>query len=108
MKTFKAKFNEAGNCIYCGESGRCPKRHNSIDTPRIFDSGSKLNDRYTVIIDQSIFAMCTTPLSPLGINQYCGEVDELGYTFPIKKEVGLSTLPIDVQTAIKYRKDKSK
>lgn len=105
MKTFKAKFNEAGNCIYCGESGRCPKYHNYSDTPRVFDNGGETTDRYTILLDRSLFAMSEDPLSPLGFNQYIGEMDELGWLIPLELEVSISSLPRDIQTAIQYRKE---
>lgn len=40
---------------------------------RVFDNGGKTLDRYTVIIDGSIFAMSGNPEHPQGVNQYVGE-----------------------------------
>jgi len=40
---------------------------------RVFDNGGKTLDRYTVIINNSIFAMSDNPEHPQGVNQYVGE-----------------------------------
>ena len=43
---------------------------------RILDNGGETIDRYTVIIDNSVFGMSDDPLSPQGVNLYCGELEE--------------------------------
>ena len=43
---------------------------------KVFDNGGESFDRYTVIIDESVFGMSHNPRSPQGFNQYCGEKDE--------------------------------
>ena len=46
---------------------------------QVFDNGGLSNDRYTVIIDGSVFAINTVPFHPTyGFSQYCGEVEQ-GY-----------------------------
>lgn len=46
---------------------------------KVFDNGGITVDRYTVVINGSVFAMSTEPFHPAyGFSQYCGEV-ERGY-----------------------------
>ena len=42
----------------------------------VYDNGGRSYDRYTVIYDDSVFAMAEDSTGPLGFNQYCGERDE--------------------------------
>ena len=46
---------------------------------QIFDNGNKTADRYTVIIDGSVYGMSDDPLSPQGVNMYCCEENELNF-----------------------------
>ncbi len=42
---------------------------------KVYDNGGASNDRYTVIIDNSVYAMNETPFHPTyGFSQYCGEL----------------------------------
>jgi hypothetical protein len=70
---------------------------------RVFDNGGITNDRYTVIIDGSVFAMNKVPFHPAyGFSQYCGEVTE-GYQWNEKwgREVhDISELTEDTVQAI--------
>ena len=43
---------------------------------RIFDNGGETIDRYTVVINDSVYGMSDNPLSPQGFNQYCGEAND--------------------------------
>ena len=44
---------------------------------QVFDNGGATNDRYTIIIDGSVFAMNTVPFHPTyGFSQYCGDISE--------------------------------
>jgi hypothetical protein len=44
---------------------------------KVYDNGGKTNDRYTVIIDGSVFGINTVPFHPaMGFSQYCGEDSE--------------------------------
>ena len=44
---------------------------------RVYDNGGVSNDRYTVVIDGSVFAMNAVPFHPaFGFSQYCGEVSQ--------------------------------
>ena len=43
---------------------------------KIFDNGGESFDRYTVIIDNSVFGMSDNPLDPQGFNQYCGDIED--------------------------------
>jgi hypothetical protein len=46
---------------------------------RVFDNGGITNERYTVIIDGSVYGMNQLPFHPAyGFSQYCGEVSD-GY-----------------------------
>ena len=41
---------------------------------KVYDNGGITNDRYTVVIDGSVFAMNESPFHPAyGFSQYCGE-----------------------------------
>lgn len=41
---------------------------------KIFDAGEEFMDRYTVIIDQSMYTMSIHATMPDGVNMYCCEV----------------------------------
>jgi len=70
------------------------------DDPKTFD-------RYTVAIDDYVFAMSENPLSPLGFNQFAGTKNMLP-NWKIGKKVSLKKLPKDVKEAILQRvKDSS-
>jgi len=44
---------------------------------RVYDNGGATNDRYTIVIDGSVFAMNTVPFHPTyGFSQYCGDISE--------------------------------
>ena len=45
-------------------------------TIRVFESDRDVADFYTVVIDDSVFGMSENPLSPQGVNQYCGELED--------------------------------
>ena len=40
----------------------------------VYDNNGDTYDRYTVIIGESCYGMSHNPMSPMGFNQYCGEV----------------------------------
>jgi hypothetical protein len=73
---------------------------------RVFDNGGITNDRYTVIIDGSVFAMNKVPFHPAyGFSQYCGEISD-GYQWNENwgQEVhDISELPEDTVKAIIQR-----
>jgi len=70
---------------------------------QVFDNGGVSNDRYTVVIDGSVFAMNTLPFHPTyGFSQYCGEVSQ-GYQWNEKWGVEIhdkAELPIETVNAI--------
>jgi len=78
---------------------------------KIFDNGGKTIDRYTILTEPfyngkscDSFGMSDDPKSPLGFNQYCGDVyqgAELG------KEITFDKLPDEVQKAIIERLNKN-
>ncbi|MCX6152772.1 MAG: hypothetical protein NT007_01295 [Candidatus Kapabacteria bacterium] len=46
---------------------------------QVYDNGGTSADRYTIVIDGSVYAMNSSPFHPAyGISQYCGEEME-GY-----------------------------
>ena len=48
---------------------------------KVYDNGGITNDRYTVVIDKSVYAMNKIPFdSAFGFSQYCGEVAD-GYLY---------------------------
>lgn len=65
----------------------------------IYDNGGKTFDRYTVIIDDSCYGMSSDPMSPLGFNQYCGEV---GNDIELGEHLGviLDKTPNEIKDAI--------
>lgn len=73
--------------------------------PRInvFDNGGRTFDRYTVIIDQSIFAMSHNASSPQGVNQYAGPVQALDSEMSSHMGELLPHIPGVLKRAIKER-----
>lgn len=63
-------------------------------------------DRYTIVIDRDVYAMCDQPSRPQGVNQLCGKLD--GRLPPLTKhwgqEVDVSELPKAVQEAVNQRR----
>ncbi len=72
------------------------------DIVTVWDNGGETNDRYTVLIDNSIYGMNTMPFHPTyGFSQYCGEKEpdnDLSHCGRIVCE-----LPKDVLQAIVQR-----
>ncbi len=70
---------------------------------KVYDNGGISNDRYTAVIDGSVYAINTVPFHPsYGFSQYCGEVSE-GYIWNEKwgNEVhDISELPVETVKAI--------
>jgi len=70
---------------------------------QVFDNGGATNDRFTVIIDGSVFAINTIPFHPTyGFSQYCGETEQ-GYEWNDKWGVeitNISELPTETIKAI--------
>ena len=70
---------------------------------KVYDNGGASIDRYTVIIDCSVFAMNSVPFHPTyGFSQYCGEVEE-GYQWNESwgEEIhDITELPEDIIKAI--------
>lgn len=70
---------------------------------QVYDNGGKTNDRYTVVIEGSVFAINTVPFHPAyGFSQYCGEVEQ-GYKWNEKwgEEVhDINALPEETVKAI--------
>jgi|GEM_PF-3114767 len=69
------------------------------------DEKSNNFDEYIVIIGDSVFTMSVNALSPIGINQYCCNTDELNmdYIKSNTKEMSFMDLPFQVREAIKLR-----
>ena len=76
-------------------------------TEQYYDNGGETIDRYTIIIDHSVYGMSKNPISPQGFNQYCGEAAE----FDLEDNEGVGVLvewgdlPEDVQKAIQERRE---
>ena len=67
---------------------------------KVFDNGGKTNDRYTVVIEGSIFAMNEIPYHPAyGFSQYCGENYEWNENWGIEI-TNIDELPKDTVRAI--------
>jgi hypothetical protein len=73
---------------------------------QVFDNGGVTNDRYTIVIDGSVFAMNEVPFHPTyGFSQYCGEVSQ-GYIWNEKwgREINdISEIPEETVKAIILR-----
>ncbi|TAL66709.1 MAG: hypothetical protein EPN82_17120 [Bacteroidetes bacterium] len=73
---------------------------------KVYDNGGKTNDRYTIVVDNSVYSMNKVPNHPnYGFNQYCGELEQ-GYEWNEKwgEEVhDISELPEETLKAIIQR-----
>lgn len=73
---------------------------------RVFDNGGASNDRYTIVIGKSVFAMNDMPFHPaFGFSQYCGEIEQ-GYNYNASwgmEITDISKLPEDTVKAIIQR-----
>ncbi len=71
----------------------------------VFDNSGTSADRYTVVIDKSIYTMSDNPNHPQGINQYSHDLEPEETYNPDESEwlVDYESLPCAVQTAIKER-----
>ena len=76
---------------------------------RVFDNGGKTWDRYTIVIDGSVYGMSETPRSPMGFNQFNGSIAECTAVLEclngavdenIGREKELLSLPLEVRLAI--------
>lgn len=69
---------------------------------QVFDNGGLSNDRYTVIIEGSVFAMNTEPFHPsYGFSQYIGEMEKYSINESWGKEIhDISELPEETVKAI--------
>ena len=74
---------------------------------RYFDNGGETCDRYTIIIDGSVYGMSHNPTSPQGFNQYCGEEGEFDFedNIAFRYKMCWEALPVDVQKAIIERRE---
>jgi len=85
--------------------------NNQVPNIRVFDNGGETFDRYTVIINTSVYGMSINANSPQGFNQYSGELDELiavedainGKPHNMGKEIPILDLPLIVRLAIGER-----
>jgi len=68
---------------------------------KVFENKGKYADKYTVMIEGSIYAMSEHPSSPQGVNMYCGEISN-GYKAN-GKEVEIKDIPEEVKQAILER-----
>jgi hypothetical protein len=69
----------------------------------IFDKGSKIFDRYTVIINNKhVYTMSANALSPQGINRYLCDVVDLDLE-NVGEPIGLKEVPEGVKKAIEDR-----
>ena len=65
---------------------------------RIFDSGEKYIDRYTVVIESSMYTMSEHARMPDGVNMYCCEVS--AGCEGIGEEIAIEDAPKEVRWAI--------
>ena len=70
----------------------------------VYESSDFVADKYTVIIGKSVYGMSSMPLSPLGFDQYVGEIDEITVGPHLGKKVSIDSLPEEVKKAILLRK----
>ena len=71
----------------------------------IYDNGGKTADRYTVVIDGSVYTMSENAMQPNGVNMYAGEVSEGSWLFNGAEEIiSFDQLPDEVKRAIEMRK----
>ena len=68
---------------------------------KIFENERNYADKYTVMIEGSIYAMSEHPSSPQGVNMYCGEISN-GYKAD-GEEVEINDIPEEVKRAILER-----
>ena len=48
-----------------------------MNNVRVFEKSARdVADFYMVVIDNSVYSMSENPLSPQGVNQYCGELED--------------------------------
>lgn len=70
----------------------------------IYDNGGESVDRYTVIMDGSVYGMSENPLNPCGFNQYCGERSNYPEDMShCGKPINYAQLPEPVRIAIAER-----
>ena len=71
---------------------------------KVYDNDGKTFDRYTVVIDGSVYSMSHNATSPQGVDQYAGELKDLsGIKGKDDKEVPYDSLPKSVKDAIRDR-----
>ena len=67
----------------------------------VYDNGGETVDRYSIIIEGSVYGMSSDPFSPLGFNQYCGETHELAPPGKhLGKKISVKLLPDNIKAAI--------
>lgn len=69
-----------------------------------YDNEGKTFDRFTIVIDTSVYTMSHNALSPQGVNMYCCEVAKVIITDNDKK-IEFTDLPAEVQQAVIRRKE---
>ena len=90
------------NAIGVADIGYILEYENDVE---VFDNGGRTFDRYTVVLNGSVYAMSHNPGSHQGFNQYCCEAGEcsFGDNESIGSPVMLSEVPAEVFRAIYYR-----
>ena len=68
---------------------------------KVFENEGNYADKYTIMIEGSIYAMSEHPSSPQGVNMYCGEISN-GYKAD-GKEIEINDIPKEVKQAILER-----
>jgi hypothetical protein len=70
-----------------------------LQSLKIFDNGGKTWDRYTIVINNSVYSMSINPNSPDGINQYLFDVVNLRTT-ELGKKIEINQVNKEVLIAI--------
>ena len=71
-----------------------------LDGCRYYDNGGETFDRYTAIMDGSVYVMSHNALSPQGVNMFCCQAGEMVIR---DREVRFADLPVEVQKAVRMR-----
>jgi hypothetical protein len=74
---------------------------------KVYDNGGTTMDRYTVVIDGSVYTMSENAHAPNGVNMYAGEESEGYGPQEGDAEVPVDQLPEDLQRAITDRQSDS-
>ena len=105
-ESFERKYYQTKNHLYLHVA--CYEKAKAEEGPsiKVYDTGPKFIDRYTVFIGGHVFGMSSNACSPNGFNQYIGagnDTEFKGTKHFLGKQVQLKGLPREVLDAITQR-----